>query len=738
MMKNKNKIPMFLLMIICWCGVSVFAQPIKILTSKAAFESDAYYFDKYFRERFNFKVVDNELMVRFKALQTKDQLQAFTEKFDVNVKHDLNHYYHHIHFSIAAGRDILQLCEQLNKELDILSAFPVLLGNDGYKKPVIGHELTVRFFNDLDHSTCLSVIHDMGSSVTEDHWTPGYYTVTVPEGMTLFQAIRAYNARSDVRYAEFSLISFDDMLFVPDDPQFIDQQNLNNTGQVTTCVCPPYAGHDIRAVDAWDITRGNPNVVVVIIDTGADLDHPDLVDNFLDRGDEDWNFADVSSNIPEDDNGHGTSCSGIAAGVTDNGLGISGIANHCRIMPLKVDLTSGQNQNRADAINYAASRRPEFDGMVLSNSWRMGSGSFTAVYDAIQNAKESGCVVAFAAGNDDTSPVNVPSDSEYCICVIALSPCDERKNTSSCDGENFWGSSYGAAADLSAPGVLIHTTDLSGGYTSTFNGTSSACPHVAGACALIFSLAPNISPDEVQSLLQNGCDDLGEPGWDQYTGYGRINLLNSLNLVNGVYLDKTAYMCSDIMSIMVRDQNAMEPVVVNVVSDTETEAEVVTLIETPGNPGEYTGEIVVSIQAPVNGDGIISVADGDMVTVTYAPLMESDTADIDCGVPEISDVMITAVTHNSVTITWTTNEPANSCVTYGETTPPDLQFTDDEYVTDHAVTVTGLAECADYVFSVSSYDPAGNGVTDNNMGDYYAFTTYAIYVLLDENMDADP
>ncbi|MBN1354887.1 S8 family serine peptidase [bacterium] len=717
------------------CGYAHAAGPV-LFENESEFIADAYYFDKYFQKERLFAIKGAEIMVRFDVAADGSDIQSFSRRYNLTVLHELEPNYRHAHFALPDGTDILSQCNRMSKEKGVLSAYPVLMGNDGYHKPIIGHELTVQFNRSLSESACLAIIRSMGSTVTEDHWTPGYYTMTVPDGMTLFEAIRSCNARKDVRFAEFSLIGFDDAVFIPNDDDFPNQQNLNNTGQVGSCVCPPYDTHDIRAVDGWEISRGNPNVVVSIIDTGMDLDHPDLADNLLERGSEDWDFSSTSSDIPEDTSGHGTSCSGIAAGVTNNGIGIAGVAHLCKLMPLKIDLSSGQNQNRADAINYAASRRPLHDGLVLSNSWRMSSGEFTAVYNAIEYAKSEGCVVVFAAGNGNGSPVEAPSDSEHCICVSAVSPCDELKNYSSCDGES-WGSSYGDAVDVCAPGVLIHTTAMGGGYTQTFNGTSSACPHVAGVCALILSVAPGISPDDVQTILQNGCDDLGAPGWDNQYGHGRINIANILSLVSGVYLDKSMYMCEDTVGIIVRDSGASSSVDVHVSSDTEQTFEIVTLAENPGEPGVFEGTITASEIPPVTGDGIISVVHGDGIQADYIPLGKMVTSSVDCIQPDISNVQITQIGYESALITWDTDEDADSVVHYGVGTPDQIVALSD-YIMSHQVLLTGLDDCTNYLFYVESSDPAGNTAMDDNYGLNYTFLTLELVVLLEEPLDADP
>ena len=127
---------------------------------------------------------------------------------------------------------------------------------------------------------------------------------------------------------------------------------MRNTGQAVNRVAGT-AGIDIDASAAWDLHRGDPAVIVTVIDTGADLDHPDLQANLLPRGGEDWDFADAGDPSPDDEEGHGTHVAGTAA-ATENAIGVVGVAPRCQIMPLRIDLQAGMNQNRADAINYVA------------------------------------------------------------------------------------------------------------------------------------------------------------------------------------------------------------------------------------------------------------------------------------------------------------------------------------------------------------------------------------------------
>lgn len=513
-------------------GAAMTVLAANLHAAATSFDSDAWYYDKYFQRQETFGLVTDEIIIKYQPQITADAATGVADRHGLNQLHGLQPNFHFAHYRLPAGQPVWDAASALEGEQFVRSAYPVLIDQRGDHKPVVGDEMTVQFAAGMSEEACLAVIKEMGSKVLRDQWTPGYYTIAVPEGHTLFSGIRAFNARQDVKFAEFSLIGFDDELFVPNDPYFDDQWNLDNTGQISSCSwCTPYEDHDADAVLAWDLTMGIPSVIIVIIDTGCDLDHPDLAANFLPRGNEDWDFADDFDDVPEDTYGHGTACAGIAAAVTNNGTGVAGMAPGCQIMPLRINLSSGMNQNRADAINYAASRRAEFDGMVLSNSWRMSSGSYTAVYNAIENAKTSGCVICFASGNGNSSSLDAPSDSEYCIAIGGTSPCDERKSTSSCDGENYWGANYGTGLDVCAPCVKITTTELYGGYQSSFNGTSSATPLAAGVCGLILSANTSLSPDEVQDALEAGCDDLESAGWDQYTGWGRINAYNSILLV---------------------------------------------------------------------------------------------------------------------------------------------------------------------------------------------------------------
>jgi subtilisin family serine protease len=434
-------------------------------------------------------------------------------------------------YETRGAGDWRTLVSLLEDDVGVRGAAPAVVDQDGFTKYYIPTEVTVQFHKNLREETCRDLIAGAGCEILRDHWTPGYYTVSLPEGLTIFEAVRMWQSHPQTLFSEPSYVIYDDFLHVPNDEHYPDQWALNNTGDYGGGT----PGADVEAEAAWDIHKGDPDVIVCIVDTGMDLDHPDLQANLLDRNGEDWDFSSTGL-VPHDGNGHGTMVSGIAVAVQDNEIGVSGVAPGCRVMPLKINASPGQNQNRADAINYATSRRPEFRGLVINGSWGMSSGDFTAVEAACQNAWDNDVVLCFSSGNGNVAQIAFPAAYATTIAVGASSPCDERKSPTSCDGEFWWGSQYGDELEVVAPGVLIYTTRLGGGSEEIFAGTSAASPLAAGICALIWSLNPTLTNAEVRQILIDSAEDQvgppGEdtPGWDPYMGYGRVNARRALEL----------------------------------------------------------------------------------------------------------------------------------------------------------------------------------------------------------------
>jgi len=349
----------------------------------------------------------------------------------------------------------------------------------------------------------------------------------------------------------------------PADPLYPDHWGHNNTAQLPgldwggtyahtlpTTVGTP--GFDANAEAAWDGSQGygSASVVIAIIDSGVDVDHPDLR---LVAG---YDFGSNASN--PDDNatgaGHGTCCAGVAAAVR-NSLGSAGIAADCSIMPCKV--ANSQGTMYFSYIQNALYWAADHGAHIISMSLGAAISSDSATNTAIQYAYNAGCVILAATGNENASTISYPAINTYVIGVGAASPCGERKRSSSssgevnpgvntdpngytCDGERWWGSNYGTttagaagAVDVLAP-TILPTTDIlgSGGYRSGdyepfFNGTSCATPYAAGVCALIKAKNPTWTNVQIRNQLVNTAQDVvsveSGAGWDRYAGYGMVD-----------------------------------------------------------------------------------------------------------------------------------------------------------------------------------------------------------------------
>ncbi|MGD0495286.1 MAG: NosD domain-containing protein [Candidatus Bathyarchaeia archaeon] len=275
---------------------------------------------------------------------------------------------------------------------------------------------------------------------------------------------------------------------VPNDPEWSKQWGLRT----------------IEADWAWNTTVGSHSILVAVVDTGIDWQHPDLAANYVALG---YNWVNNDPN-PMDDNGHGTHCAGVIAATINNSLGIAGLAQ-VRIMGEKgLDASGiGSSSELAKAIVHAVNQGAN----IISCSWGSSAES-TVLHEAVRYAYEHGVVVVAAAGNDATNVKHYPAAFDE---VVAVAATDELDNPASF-------TNYGDWLKVAAPGVNIYSTVLGGTY-AYMSGTSMATPHVSGVAALIWSMFPNMTRDQVWAQLQYTADDLGAPGFDVYYGFGRVN-----------------------------------------------------------------------------------------------------------------------------------------------------------------------------------------------------------------------
>ncbi|MEM3518476.1 MAG: S8 family serine peptidase [Nitrososphaerales archaeon] len=273
----------------------------------------------------------------------------------------------------------------------------------------------------------------------------------------------------------------------------------------------------IQASKAWDISTGDPNVIIAVLDSGVDPNHPDLSSKLI----QGYNFYDNNYNT-SDVYGHGTKVAGVAAALTNNFIGVSSISWQCSIMPLRVTDTNGYAYSSllAKALIYAADRGAK----VAVISFAIFGGSM--ISDAAKYFMDKGGLVIAAGGNDNS--YHSDPDNPYIISVSATTSSDSRASFSS----------YGPYIDLSAPGSSIYTTIRGGSYGSV-SGTSFSAPLTAGLAALIFSANPSLSPTQVEQIMKSTAIDLGDQGYDVYYGYGRIDALGALTLASNsvIYRD---------------------------------------------------------------------------------------------------------------------------------------------------------------------------------------------------------
>lgn len=280
--------------------------------------------------------------------------------------------------------------------------------------------------------------------------------------------------------------------------------------------------HDIDGELAWEISKGIPEVVVAILDTGVDFHHPDL----LGKSTPGYDFANEDPD-PMDDEGHGTFVAGLVAGNLGNGIDGAGVSPGVSLCPIKVLGASGSGRvsDSVRGIVFAV----ETGADVLNMSY---GGAFSqAEADALAYAHEAGSLLVASAGNDGGEGLLYPAALPTVISVGATDRLDRRAVGFPGGG----GSNFGESLDLVAPGELILSCRLGGGMVS-YSGTSASAPIVSGICALLRSLDSSLGPEEIRGLLREGAEDeVGRPeedlpGDDWFHGAGRVNARESLLL----------------------------------------------------------------------------------------------------------------------------------------------------------------------------------------------------------------
>ena len=375
--------------------------------------------------------------------------------------------------------------------------------------PFVPGRLLVKLLRGADP---ISTLRELGVEPVDRIPQVDTWIVKVPEGAELKTAEKL---QKDIRveYAEPDYYVHE--LLIPNDPLFNRQWHLSLVD------CP----------GAWDIATGSSDIIIAILDTGIDLTHPEFTGKLV-AG---YN-ALTQTGSPVDNRGHGTHVAGIAAALTDNGIGVAGVNWGARIMPIKVLDTGGRGSDStiARGINWAVD-----NGAKVINLSLGGTNYSNTVYNSVQRARRSGVLLFAAAGNDYLSgnPKLYPAAYEGVVAVGATDNLDRRASYSQTgDYIQFvapGGDPYGD--DDADPNHWITSTwrRASGTSYAMASGTSQSSPIAAGLAALIWSVKPELSSDEVLEIMRSTAVDLGRPGWDPEYGYGRIDVGAALRAVGG-------------------------------------------------------------------------------------------------------------------------------------------------------------------------------------------------------------
>ena len=456
------------------------------------------------------------------------------------------------------GSKIAGVGRQLQVDF-VHSCFKSISGKDmGY-----GDQLTVKLKSGVAVPAFEQLLQQLQCSIVKKYRFAANIYLLAAGRANGFDALALANRLFETglfEYAEPDLTLFDGLLSDPADPLYSYQWAHANTGTGQQYNGLP--GIDMKVQQAWAYTRGE-GIKIAVLDEGVDLNHPDLKDNLLQGFDCLTGTANAGDGKPLASNrGHGTACTGIIAAVTNNNIGVAGVAPGSKIIPVNLSAASGDFTSYAGiaaGLDYAWQQGAD----IISSSWGGGTPS-NMLDDAIQRAltlgrNGKGTVLLFASGNNNAG-LMYPSSNTGVISVGGINMCGQRKSPASfsCDNES-WGASYGTGLDVVAPAVKIATTDISGngGYNQAegaagdyylmFNGTSAATPNVAGVLALILSANNNLTVGQARIILEGSCDKLpsynysmvtGQPNgsWNAETGHGLVNAFAAVHrAVSGNY-----------------------------------------------------------------------------------------------------------------------------------------------------------------------------------------------------------
>lgn len=388
----------------------------------------------------------------------------------------------------------LKQFDDLKKKLNNQDSIGMIDHDSHVKSHYVQNEVTVKFKVYPTEEEMADIERDIEGKLIKQLHT---ICVFSSDHRTAKELVRFFEKSDNVIYAE---------------PHYLYMQNEDPPVTVPNDVLYPDHQWNLPMIEAesgWNRTKGNDDVTIAVLDTGVDLDHPDLALRLTDGY-----HALSEGDRPQDDNGHGTHVAGIIASHTNNREGIAGITWFGQIMPIKVMGAegSGASFDIAKGIMWAADRGADVINLSLGNY-----EPSAVLEEAIQYAYSKNAVIIAAAGNDNTDQPSYPAAYPEVLGISAVDSAGERAEFSN----------YGDYVDVTAPGVEIAST-YPGRQYAELSGTSMAAPHVAALAALVRSLHPDLTNEAVTDIIKRTAVDLGEPGVDIFYGNGLIDINSAL------------------------------------------------------------------------------------------------------------------------------------------------------------------------------------------------------------------
>lgn len=402
---------------------------------------------------------------------------------------------------------------------------------------------SVAFSKVVDHPTEVLIAFKQGSSLekanlsffkahkelaAQSETRGAIFKLELPQALEASSYIKELNQREDILWAEANPVFIGDPReFAPNDPEYSKQ----------------YHHKIIQSEKAWDYAMGEAEVVVAVTDDGYKMDHEDLQgiyytnpgeiagNNIDDDGNgyvddvSGWNFNEGNNNpgVAGYHGGHGTHVAGIVAADFDNGLGVVGHGPKIKVMPLKFyGSKSWTGEMIMETYKYAADNGAK----IITTSYNIDGMSSKKIYqEAVAYAYNKGLIVFNSAGNGNAHQSARTKNTQILLVASTQSGSDTRKH----DVRSRF-SNYGFGVDIAAPGNPIYSTSKSGKYVD-MSGTSMAAPNAAGVAALIWSVNPNYTREQVLAKLMRGSDDIDtlNSKYEHKLGHGRVNSYRALS-----------------------------------------------------------------------------------------------------------------------------------------------------------------------------------------------------------------